>query len=70
MAVRAGGAAGTLIAARTAQVVRQLMADLDEVIRKEDYRFREEPRTSTERTAPARAVSWAAGLEGLLRMDE
>jgi hypothetical protein len=70
LAVRIGGAASTLIAERTAEVVRQLIADLDEVIRKEDYRFRNEPRTPAERTAPARAVSWSAGTEGLARPEE
>jgi saccharopine dehydrogenase-like NADP-dependent oxidoreductase len=42
-----------------------LIEQLDEVIRKEDYRFRHEPRSEAERTAPARAISWAAGADGL-----
>ena len=36
------------------------------MIRKEDYRFRDEPRTEAERSAPARAVAWTAGAEGLV----
>jgi hypothetical protein len=34
--------------------------------RKEDYRFQTEPRTDQERQAPAAAVAWAAGREGLV----
>jgi hypothetical protein len=44
----------------------KLLADLDEVVRKEDYRFRHEPRTEAERVAAARAVGWVAGSEGLV----
>ena len=66
MAVRAGGSAGMVVADRTVEVIQQLIADLDEVIRKEDYRFRHEPRTPDERSAPARAISWAAGMDGLV----
>jgi hypothetical protein len=43
-----------------------LVEELDEVVRKEDYRFRHEPRTESERTAPARAVAWAAGSDGMV----
>jgi hypothetical protein len=46
--------------------VQQLLGELDEVIRKEDYRFRHEPRTEAERTAPARAVNRVVGLDGLI----
>ncbi len=66
MAVRRGGPAAALIAERAHEQIDALVRDLDEVIRKEDYRFRDEPRTASERTAPARAIAWAAGLEGLL----
>jgi hypothetical protein len=65
-AVRSGSAAGAALAQRATQVIRELMANLDEVIRKEDYRFRDEPRTPDERSAPARAISWAAGMDGLV----
>jgi Family of unknown function (DUF6062) len=41
----------------------QIMAELDEVIRKEDYRFKHEPRTDAERTVPRRAVAWTTGLD-------
>jgi hypothetical protein len=44
----------------------ELVQHLDEVIRKEDYRFRDEPRSDDERIAPARAIAWVAGLEGLV----
>jgi len=40
----------------------QMVAELDEVIRKEDYRFQHEPRTDAERTVPRRAVIWTTGL--------
>lgn len=66
MAVRSGGEVGALIARRAREAVETLLIELEEVIRKEDYRFRHEPRTPGERTAGARAVSWAAGLDGLV----
>ena len=66
MAVRRGGPAAPLIAAQAREQIEALVRDLDEVIRKEDYRFRDEPRTESERTAPARAIAWAAGLDGIL----
>src|SRR5215472_4422000 len=59
---RAGRRAEPLVT-RAHQVGAQLIAELDEVIRKEDYRFKHEPRTEAERTAPRRAVTWAAGLD-------
>jgi hypothetical protein len=46
--------------------MQRVIADLDEVIRKEDYRFRHEPRTEAERSATSRAIMWAAGLDGLV----
>jgi Family of unknown function (DUF6062) len=65
-AVRAGGDTAEPVTRRARQAIDDLVAQLDEVIRKEDYRFRHEPRTDEERTAPARAIAWAAGLEGLV----
>jgi uncharacterized protein DUF6062 len=63
---RLGGAQAEPIVRRTREVLEQMLADLDEVIRKEDYRFREEPRSESERTVPTRAVTWAAGASGLV----
>ncbi len=65
LAVARGGPGADLLAERTRQVLENLIAELGEVIRKEDYRFRDEPRTDGERTAPQRAIAWAAGVEGL-----
>ena len=65
VALRVGGAGADVLVERTRRCVEQLLSDLDEVIRKEDYRFRHEARTEAERTAPARAIAWAAGAEGL-----
>jgi len=63
---RLGGPNAEPIVNRTRTVLAQMLADLDEVIRKEDYRFREEPRTDSERSVPTRAVTWAAGARGLV----
>jgi len=63
-AIRSGRDGSECITQRARQAVEALIADLDEVIRKEDYRFRHEPRSDSERTAPARAIAWAAGTEG------
>jgi hypothetical protein len=65
-AVRLGGTGAERIVEGTRRNVQRLLHDLDEVVRKEDYRFRSEPRTEAERTAPARAISWSAGVEGLV----
>jgi uncharacterized protein DUF6062 len=65
-AARSGSPGAAPIVRRTRQMVEHLLADLDEVIRKEDYRFRHEPRSEAERSAPARAVAWAAGMDGLV----
>jgi hypothetical protein len=65
-ALRSGGPGADDVIQRTRTTVQRLLAELDEVIRKEDYRFRHEPRTAEERTAPARAVSQVAGLDGLI----
>jgi hypothetical protein len=62
----AGGDGADAVVEKTRRAVEALVAELDEVIRKEDYRFRDEPRTDAERTAPARAIAWAAGAEGLV----
>lgn len=64
--LRVGGAAAEVLVQRTRSVVQQMLAELDEVIRKEDYRFRDEPRTEAERSVPSRAVAWASGSEGLV----
>lgn len=66
MAARSPGEAGSVIARRARETLESLVAELDEVIRKEDYRFRHEPRTPGERRAPERAVSWAAGVDGVV----
>lgn len=65
-AVREGSPSGTVVAEQTRESVEQLIGNLDEVIRKEDYRFRDEPRSEDERSAPTRAVTWAAGSDGLV----
>ena len=61
----AHGAASSAIASRARAAVEALVAELDEVIRKEDYRFRHEERSEADRTAPARAIAWSIGSEGL-----
>jgi hypothetical protein len=66
VALRAGGAGADALLARARQTIDELVKDLDEVIRKEDYRFRHEPRSETDRTAPARGIAWAAGGEGVV----
>jgi hypothetical protein len=63
--VRSGRPGAEHVVRQTREALSVLIAELDEVIRKEDYRFRHEPRTDAERTAPARAIAWAAGLDGL-----
>jgi Family of unknown function (DUF6062) len=65
-AIRSGGEGATHVAQRARDIVDALIDDLDEVIRKEDYRFRHEPRTDAERSANSRAINWAAGAEGLV----
>jgi Family of unknown function (DUF6062) len=65
-AARVGGSGAEAIVRHTQAKMHALVSELDEVIRKEDYRFRHEPRTHGERTAPSQAVAWAAGSEGLV----
>ena len=65
-AARAGGGAAEPVLQRSRELVATMLAELDEVIRKEDYRFRHEPRTESERSVPRRAVAWAAGADGLV----
>lgn len=65
-ALRVGGPGAELVAEHTRQQIDELLHDLDEVIRKEDYRFRDEPRTDGERSAPSRAIAWTAGADGLV----
>jgi hypothetical protein len=65
-AQRRGGPGAEGLVQLTRSAIEQLLAELSEVIRKEDYRFRHEPRTDAERTATARAVARAASTEGLI----
>jgi hypothetical protein len=65
-AVRTGRPGAEHIVQHTRSAIERLLSQLDEVIRKEDYRYRHEPRTDDERTAPGRAVARAAGLDGLV----
>lgn len=65
-AQRLGGAGAERLVQQTRSAIERLLAELAEVIRKEDYRFRHEPRTEAERTAPSRAIARAAGAEGLV----
>ncbi|MCA1648336.1 MAG: hypothetical protein LC797_23720 [Chloroflexi bacterium] len=60
-----GGAGAAHVVQQTCAAIEHVLAELGEVIRKEDYRFRHEPRTDGERTAPSRAVARMSGLEGL-----
>jgi Family of unknown function (DUF6062) len=64
-AVERGGRRAEPLLARAREVAQRLLAELAEVVRKEDYRFKDEPRTDAERGAPRRAVAWTAGLDGL-----
>ena len=68
--MRVGGRGAMLIADHTRRAIEQLTRELDEVIRKEDYRFRHEPRTDAERSAPSRAVALVAGAAGLVSVQE
>ncbi len=61
-----GGRGVDSIAQHTRGAIEALVRDLDEVARKEDYRFCDESRTDSEHVAPARAIAFAAGLEGLV----
>ncbi|MGI9147800.1 MAG: DUF6062 family protein [Chloroflexota bacterium] len=65
-AVRRGGAGAELLMQHTRSAIERLLGDLGEVIRKEDYRFRHEARSPSERTAPGRAVARVTGAEGLV----
>src|SRR6266851_5104367 len=65
-AQRRGGPGTERMVQLTRSAVERLLAELSEVIRKEDYRFRHERRTDAERTATARAVARAAGPDGLV----
>jgi hypothetical protein len=62
-AVERGARRADPLVALARKYVDGLVAELDEVIRKEDYRFKHEPRTEGERTAPRRAVAWTTGLD-------
>jgi hypothetical protein len=65
-ALRNGRPGAERVVQQTRTAIQQLLGELDEVIRKEDYRFRHEPRTEPERTAPARAVARVVGADGLV----
>jgi hypothetical protein len=66
-AVRRGGEqVAEVVAAHARESLNGLLRDLDEVVRKEDYRFRHEERSEAERIATARAVAWVAGSDGLV----
>jgi hypothetical protein len=62
-AVERGGRRADPLVNVARQHAEQLVAELDEVIRKEDYRFKDEPRTEAEKSAPRRAVAWTTGLD-------
>jgi hypothetical protein len=64
-AARRGGPAAAVVVQRSREAAEDLMRDLSEVIRKEDYRFRAEPRTQAETTAPHRGIAWSVAAEGL-----
>lgn len=66
LAAMRSGEAARLVVARTRRAIEALLEELDEVIRKEDYRFRDETRTEGERTAPSRAVAFTSGIEALV----
>lgn len=68
-AQRHGGPAVELVVQHALRRIERCIGELEEVIRKEDYRFRDEPRTEAERTAPEWAVTWAAGMDGLVDSD-
>ena len=68
-AQRRGGPGAERLVQLTRSAVERLLADLAEVIRKEDYRFRHEPRTDAERSATTRAVARIAGADGLVETD-
>ena len=65
-ALRRGSPGAEHVLHRTRSAIERLLGELGEVIRKEDYRFRHEPRTDAERTAPSRAVARIAGADGLV----
>ncbi len=65
-ALRRGGPGAERVVQLTRTAISQLQAELAEVIRKEDYRFRHEARTEGERTATSRAVARVAGVDGLV----
>jgi hypothetical protein len=64
-----GGRGADAVVQRTRGQVEHLLSVLDEVIRKEDYRFRHEERTEEERVAPGVAIDRAAGADGLVETD-
>ncbi|MBV9171706.1 MAG: hypothetical protein JOZ81_16675 [Chloroflexi bacterium] len=65
-ALRRGGEAAELVVSHARELLERLLQDLDEVVRKEDYRFRHEGRTDAERVAAARAVAWVTSSDGIV----
>jgi hypothetical protein len=65
-AQRRSGPGADQVVQQTRSAIERLLDNLGEVIRKEDYRFRHEPRTDDERAAPSHAVARAAGADGLV----
>lgn len=65
-AARGDESAVDVVVTQTRRRAQRLVGTLDEVIRKEDYRFRTEERTPDERRANADAVAWTIGAEGLV----
>jgi hypothetical protein len=65
-AQRRAGPGAERVVQLTRAAIEHLLAELAEVIRKEDYRFRHEPRTDAERSAPSRAVARVASAEGMV----
>jgi Family of unknown function (DUF6062) len=68
-AARRGGPSADVVVEHARASMAELLHHLDEVVRKEDYRFRHETRTDDERVAAARAVAWVAGSDGLVDLS-
>ena len=58
------GSAADVVRERAHRTHQELIAHLDEAIRKHDYRFRHEP-AGDEKSSPARAVAMVAGAKGV-----
>jgi hypothetical protein len=62
---RRGDGTADIVVRHSRARAERLVATLDEVIRKEDYRFRHEPRSEAERTAGSDVIAWTSGAQGL-----